>query len=300
MDLDGANHPAAFITAIFKHEPTLAAPIPVEELAGQLDIVDIKDLTTDGFEGGLITDKSRSEGFILVNREARRGRRRFTIAHELGHFLMIHHEPPRSEGFLCSREDMLRGPADVKDRYSRMEAEANLFAGSLLMPPRLLQSYMSRYRQADIADVMDVARDFDVSREVAARNYAQFHAEPAAALVVKDGVLLRAYKGPRFPWLAVKPGESIPAGTVFRRRNHALHVASRLEETRSGMWLETRIGERMPDLFEQVLLQQDGYALILLVADIADDADNEEEDEDDRRTSKERLNARLARRSGLR
>ena len=61
---------------------------------------------------------------------------------------------------------------------------------------------------------------------------------------------------------------------------------------------KTRIGERMPDLFEQVLLQQDGFALILLVADTANQGDDDEEDEDDRRTSKERLNARLARRSG--
>ena len=62
MDLDGANRPAALISAILKHEPTLAAPIPVEELALQLDIVEIKDLEIDGFEGGLVTDKSRSEG----------------------------------------------------------------------------------------------------------------------------------------------------------------------------------------------------------------------------------------------
>ena len=85
-----------------------------------------------------------------MNRDAHRGRRRFTIAHELGHFLMTHHEPPKNGQFLCSREDMLRGPADARDSYSRMEAEANSFAGSLLMPPPLLRSYMTRFREADI------------------------------------------------------------------------------------------------------------------------------------------------------
>jgi Zn-dependent peptidase ImmA (M78 family) len=75
--------------------------------AQELDIADIRDMSTDGFEGGLITDDARSSGYILVNRSARRRRRRFTIGHELGHFLMTTHKVPAG-GFQCSRDDMRR------------------------------------------------------------------------------------------------------------------------------------------------------------------------------------------------
>ena len=76
MDLDGAGSPMALVTKILKAEPDLPIPVPVEDLAQQLDITEIRVLAADGFEGGLITDAGRSEGFILVNGAAGRERRR--------------------------------------------------------------------------------------------------------------------------------------------------------------------------------------------------------------------------------
>ena len=83
IDLDGTGSPMGLVAKILKAEPDLTIPVPIEELSRQLDIAEIRDMTTDGFEGGLITDDARSSGFILVNRIARRGRRRFTIVGNL-------------------------------------------------------------------------------------------------------------------------------------------------------------------------------------------------------------------------
>lgn len=46
MELDGAGSPAAFVTKIFRREPNLAIPVPIEDLARQLDIAEIREMTT--------------------------------------------------------------------------------------------------------------------------------------------------------------------------------------------------------------------------------------------------------------
>jgi hypothetical protein len=274
----------------------LKAPVPVEEIADKLDIEEIHDVTTDGFEGGLITDAGRSRGVILVNRAARRGRRRFTVGHELGHFLMTHHKPP-PEGFRCSREDMRRLSAKEQDAYGKMEVEANAFSGLLIMPPPLLRTFVGRYREGDLSHVMEVAEHFDVSKEMAARGYAQFHDQRLAVLVAKDGKMLRTYRHPQFPRLCVQPGQPIPKGTLFHRDGHKLHQTSVVAEARAEVWLDTDWDNRLLDLSEQVYVQQDGYALVMLWAE-GGAGDDDDEDPDENRTSKQRLQDRQTHRWG--
>jgi Zn-dependent peptidase ImmA (M78 family) len=292
MDLDGAGSPNALVAKILKAEPGLKPPIPIEELALQLDIKEIRPLAADGFEGGLITDTARSEGFILVNQSAALGRRRFTVGHELGHFLMIHHKPPPG-GFRCSRADMLRLSAKDQDVYGRMEVEANQFSALMLMPPPIMRRFMERFREPDLADIGVVANAFAVSKEVAARNYAQFHEQLTAVVLVKDGRILRIYRHPNFPRLCVEPRGQVPAYTLFHRPGHQLNVPSVISEARAEVWLESDWGKPLPELCEQVYLQQGGFALIMLSAEVADvdDAD----DPDAELTSKQRFHERQSR-----
>ena len=91
--LADTGSPMSLVTKILSVEKDLPIPVPIEELAKQLDIEKIAPLETEGFEGGLVTDDARSTGFILVSRAAPSGRRRFTIGHELGHFLIVSHRP---------------------------------------------------------------------------------------------------------------------------------------------------------------------------------------------------------------
>jgi hypothetical protein len=62
-------------------------------------------------------------------------------------------------------------------------------------------------------------------------------------------------------------------------------------DTVADTWIEVEYGQRAPELFEQVYLQQGGFALILLWVEMPD----EEDDADDDRTSKQRLQDRLSR-----
>jgi len=291
IDLDGAGSPGALVTKILKAETTLSAPVPIEALARQLDIKDIREVVTENFEGGLITDVSRSDGFILVNKRSKGGRRRFTIGHELGHFLMTHHKPSRDQGFQCSRADMRRWDFNAPNGAFRMEAEANQFSALILMPPPLWRKATARYRDPDLTQVLALANDFQVSKEAAARNYAQYHDALVAVVVVKDDKILRLYRNvTRFPRLCVAPGSAVPSSSLLFHATRQTEHPTSLEEGRAEHWLVSDWGVTLPPLYEQVLFAKEEFALIMLWVEKPE----EEDEQDDDRTSKERLRDRLA------
>jgi hypothetical protein len=293
LDLDGTGSPEGLVTKILKAEPGLSYPVPIEALATALDIKEIAELETEAFEGGLIILPHRSHGAILVNKAARKGRRRFTIAHELGHFCIPTHKPVKDDKFLCSRDDMRLWAASERNTYARMEVEANKFAALLLMPPPLLRKYMSKFRDPNLSHVLDIHDDFEVSKDAAARAYAQHHDEPIAVCVVKDGKVLRTYKNVKCPKLGVQDGGEVPRPSIYWRALKSKIEQSEMAEIAAGQWLESDWGKPLPDLFEQVLYQQMGYALLLLWPELKEEDD--ESDPDENRTSKQRLADRRGR-----
>jgi len=94
------------------------------------------------FEPWAVVDESGAvvlgSAFFDLNRieiypQENLNRRRFTIAHEIGHFALGHGQHLRSETVI--KEDLL---SDVQEpngfNYARLESQANLFASELLLP----------------------------------------------------------------------------------------------------------------------------------------------------------------------
>jgi Zn-dependent peptidase ImmA (M78 family) len=291
MDLADTGSPMGLVTQILKVEKDLKIPVPIEELALQLEIQKIAPLETEGFEGGLLTDEDRSTGIILVNQAAHSGRRRFTIGHELGHFLIVSHKPVETGKFLCSRADMANWAMDQTDRYVRMEAEANEFSALLLIPPPALRLFIPK-GDPSLDHVPLIAKHFDVSKEAAARAYARYHLGEIAIVVIKDGIVRRVHKRNSFPWITAPYGKPVPKGSVFYGKDLRERVASEIAQTVPDNWIDVQRGQRAPDLYEQVYPQQDGYALLMLWLE----RETEDEGEvDDERTSKHRLQDRQSR-----
>jgi hypothetical protein len=136
MDLADCVTPEALLSEIHKLQAgQFPIPIPIDAWALALDITAIKALETEGFEGGLMMFPDRSSGTILIKEDAGKRRKRFTIGHELGHFLLPWHTPRSGVGFLCSSRDMAVFRAKPGgDRYIEMEAQANRFSAGILMP----------------------------------------------------------------------------------------------------------------------------------------------------------------------
>lgn len=278
VDLADAGSPEKLVTLILKAEPDLPIPVPIETLCRQLDIQEFHALESEGFEGGLITDPERSSGIILVKDGGYPQRRRFTIAHELGHFLIPSHIPDTPGRFLCSRADMMRLTAKENDRRGRMEVEANRFASLILIPPPALRLALRGRSDPDLQHIPKMARDFDVSKDAMARAYADYHEQPVAVVVVRDARVLRCYRNRiKFPFIQVAPGAPVPQGSLFYKGRHERGVASTFAECVPDIWIEVRRGERAPTLFEQVLLQRDGFALLMLHLVLPDEEEEAEE-----------------------
>src|SRR5579859_1785246 len=103
MDLGDCATPEALLATIHKlQNGVFPIPIPIEEWAAALDITAIEAMETEGFEGGLLMFADRSSASILVNKHNDERRQRFTIGHELGHFLLPWHTPRSGQAFQCS------------------------------------------------------------------------------------------------------------------------------------------------------------------------------------------------------
>lgn len=293
IDLADAASPERLVLEILKHEPTLAIPIPIEELCLRLDILEIVPLTTDGYEGGLLTSADKFNGTILFNEASPKQRRRFTIAHELGHFLMPSHLPSPDGRFLCKLQDMMTLKGGETDKRLKMEVEANRFASQILMPPPKFRVDAAASKDPELGHLCSIAKKYDVSKEAAGRAYVRFREEPVALVVTQNGKVLRDYRDPlKFPNLSVARGRMVPDHSLLRRRKHEIGAPSAIDETDAGVWIPVERGRQPAPLYEQVLLQRDGFALIMLSRDPVS-GDDEEQDEEADMTSAQRLKRRV-------
>src|ERR1700722_17907197 len=183
MGLADCGSPEKLLAVILKHHPDWTAPVPVEELASSVNIVEFRELEADGFEDALLTDPDKKNGVILYKAGARKERRRFTIAHELGHFLIPSHKGNQQ----CTAADLRETRLDSDHR--QREAEANRFAAGLLMPRPWFSRDMDRLGDADVTHVQTLAERYGTSLEATANRYIELTSDICAFVFSKDEVI---------------------------------------------------------------------------------------------------------------
>lgn len=154
-----------------RYEPVEAPPVPVERIASALlglyidEADDLRALPGAPADQGRLSGMLDAEAMVIwVDRGEGRsspGRRRFTIAHEVGHLLL--HVPVVHEGF-CDRTADIQEieedpPAARLPTLRRREREANLFARELLMPESLVneQARATGFNLPALADRFEVS-----------------------------------------------------------------------------------------------------------------------------------------------
>jgi IrrE N-terminal-like domain len=138
----------------------LVPPIDVEKLAEEL-----ADVATKSFPvkiDGLCLDIGRAGARpkIWVSDKLPHQRRRFTLAHEIGHIVI-----PWHSGSIV--DDLEASDGSARDDYYQMEGEANRFAAELLMPTDWVQRICAEveHMRAAMLTIVEVA---DVSLSAAA------------------------------------------------------------------------------------------------------------------------------------
>ena len=283
MEIDDAGgNPTKLAQAVLKQLPDLTPPVPIREIAAALDIYEIREAELRGIEGGLITPEDKSEGAILVREDRPEKRKRYTIGHELGHYVNPWHRPATADGFRCTARDMAAERFTKADRAKQMEVEANQFAAELLMPPGLFGRRVKRLSGVDIEQIVKLSDDFLVSREAAARRFIQYANEPLAVIFSKDGVIRYTKKHEDFPALDVWARSPLPPGSLSVQSKLEIGNVSDWGTRDGGAWLRDCAWK---EICEQTLAQRNGFRLTLLALDEeyfdGDDEDKEERNWDE-------------------
>lgn len=135
----------------------LKLPVDVKKAAESLGIKVVEKSLEDDVSGMLIMDNG--QGTIVVNEHHHPNRKRFTIAHELGHYRM-HREP--SGIFVDSKAVFYR---DKDSMGATKEVEANNFAAELLMPEEAIRKILKsvNYETFDENSLKVLSDKFEVS-----------------------------------------------------------------------------------------------------------------------------------------
>jgi len=134
--------------------------------------------TWSGCAGALVRNPDdAAEWGIFYDGSARHERRRFTIAHELGHFV-LHRD--RQTDFNCDKTSVFSG----SETMAAIEREANVFASNLLMPGDVFGKCIDGVH-IDLHLLSGLAKQFEVSFEALCIRFIQ-HTNQRAILVCWD------------------------------------------------------------------------------------------------------------------
>ena len=156
--------------------------IDTEELIQAHNIYYILKKLPDNISGASMTTEHGKQ-MIVVNEDQPEKRKKFTIAHELGHLILGHDTPLNTQDkATIPNNRQLRNPSQILFRDDKTsegsdwrEIEANHFAASLLMPKNLLNKeinkltqknskiYLSEYNVHELADIFGVS---DISMSI--------------------------------------------------------------------------------------------------------------------------------------
>lgn len=144
------------------------------------------------------------------------GRRNFTIAHELGHYLLGHGIPSGTE-------------QESIERTTYQEREADVFAAELLMPEDMVSPHVTM--PANLATVRSIGDTFRTSIVASAMRYVELTAAPCALVYSKDGRVAWAKHSRSFPGRIphqIQIGRGTIASDSCIANNNALVVHERV------------------------------------------------------------------------
>lgn len=217
----------------------------------------VRERELQGCEARLV--RKGSLGIISVNGMIpEEGRKRFAIAHEIGHFVLH----TGTQLILCDEEDMHAW----KESKTR-EIEANEFASSLLMPHEIFIRFIDS-GQPTFSAISDVAREFRTTLTATALRYIGLSKEPCALVVSKDCAVKWYRKSDSFNF-HVKVGEKLSFDTFAFDFFDGVDLPEDPDSVPARAWLAGEIDEKS-DIIEQSI-SLGSYGVVLSLLWICDD-----------------------------
>jgi hypothetical protein len=177
-------------------------------------------------------------------------RKRFSIAHELGHFILGH---GYSIPLVCSASDML-------NNQPGQEAEANHFAAELLLPKKLFKDRCD-VKEVTFAPVQKLAEEFATSRTATAIRFVRFCPKPCAFIFTWQSKILWFYKSEAW-WPFIRKEQDLDNGSMAYNFFHGKELPNEPREVNGKAWVSSpKVGSIVE---HSIPSHNPGYVLTIL------------------------------------
>ncbi len=255
-----------------------ALPIDPFAIARQLDI-DLKPLPASaGGSSGMLLHVSGVFGIGYPTHINNQGFRRFSVAHEIGHYRLPGHIDAVLDAW---GQHFSKAGFRSTDRY---EQEADHFASALLMPARLFTAAAGRAGDG-LQAIKALQATCETSLEATAIRYAQTSRDPVAIIRSGNGTIdyavmsnpLMDFRG--LDW--IRKGTSLPSPSVTAEFNAgAENIARGRRAQGRGCLQDWFNGDHRQEIVEEVV-GLGGYGKALTVLTGMEPPDELEEEEGD-------------------
>jgi Zn-dependent peptidase ImmA (M78 family) len=154
------KHIRELAASLLREHGVTTPPVPIEDIVRRSGLkIRLEPLESD--LSGFVVRRD-GHGLIGVNSAHAKVRQRFTVAHELGHYLLH-----QNDQWHVDRSVFTRFRSDVSSKGTDPEEiEANLFAAEILLPREMLHEDMQTLKSVDVLDddeLIRFARRYNVS-----------------------------------------------------------------------------------------------------------------------------------------
>lgn len=243
---------------ILKNKAIATAKAILHELSiinpAETDIADIaylrgalvREAMMNNSEGRLI--RSGSSGVITINTKIKElGKKRFAIAHELGHFEM-HEKSNQFSNF--NDQNFLEWY-----KTSSIEKEANIFAAELLMPSEQFKN-TCKNQKPTIENVCQLAQFFNTTLTSTAIRIVDLGSYPSTLIVSEEGKIKWFVNSDDFPYKFIKIGQKVQKGSIAYDLFAGKKPTKSPDLVMSNIWLSENFG-----LPEDLLLYESSILL---------------------------------------
>lgn len=204
-DWEGTVKPVEKMASRLLARHGLSPPYSLDDLAevyGEVEYISIP-FGADGITIGIGGEKKPQ---IIINDSAPDTRKKFTLAHELGHIII-----PWHTGTIVSHIDHVEANLE----YKEMEAEANSFAAELLIPKAWLLKIQSDFPDVESL-VKHVLEATGTSRDAALiKIFNTIESPVICAQIDQSGEIINSYRSQSSPTGANLIGRNVYSENIF-------------------------------------------------------------------------------------
>jgi hypothetical protein len=218
----------AMIAIALRQQLQLPPKVDLYQLASDLKL-SIVEVDSQSFDGALLRSSQNSSGRVLVRRGIREGgRKRFTIAHEIGHYIMhgVQQMPCSSrviEGWRIGQ------PAP--------EREADIFASELLLPTSDVTLHINK-RWPSMKIVSDIAEHFGASMMAAARKFCDVAPQACAVVWSSQRQIRWFHPSPTFIQF-IDVGKNVGNDSYAYKAYQGMTLPDDMQEVPAEEWIKS-------------------------------------------------------------